>query len=238
MKCIAIDDEPVALTIIKRYCDKIEGINLQSFTNPIEGMKCVKETVPDILFLDIEMGDVSGVELAKDLPKGTNLIFTTAYANFAIDGFDLNAVDFLHKPFSFSRFEKSIERVKKLMLLKGMVENNDNDDVFLKLDYKNLKLKISEIQYLEAMDNYVKIHLIDGLPIVPQIKLKGLLELLPKEKFIRIHKSYAVPIQKISSYTRKQVTIYHKSIQLPVGRAFADSLIERMSNIQDKNSQL
>lgn len=238
MKCIAIDDEPVALTIIKRYCDKIEGINLQLFTNPIEGMKCVKETVPDILFLDIEMGDVSGVELAKDLPKGTNLIFTTAYANFAIDGFDLNAVDFLHKPFSFSRFEKSIERVKKLMLLKGMVENNDNDDVFLKLDYKNLKLKISEIQYLEAMDNYVKIHLIDGLPIVPQIKLKGLLELLPKDKFIRIHKSYAVPIQKISSYTRKQVTIYHKSIQLPVGRAFVDSLIERMSNIQDKNSQL
>ena len=106
MKCIAIDDEPMALEILSSFCQRYGNIELTTFNNPISGMDRVRKMKPDLLFLDIEMGDVNGVELARDLPQGTLLIFTTAYAEYALDGFDLNAVDFLHKPFSYGRFEE------------------------------------------------------------------------------------------------------------------------------------
>ena len=102
MKCVAI--EPMALEIIKNFSERLGDIELETFTNPLVGIEHVKRTHPDLLFLDVKMGEVSGVNLAQEIPQGTMLVFTTAYAQFAIDGFDLNAVDFLHKPFSYSRF--------------------------------------------------------------------------------------------------------------------------------------
>ena len=113
MKCVAIDDEPMALEVIKKFAQRVGDLELETFTNPVVGIEHVKRTNPDILFLDVKMGEVSGVSLAKEIPQGTFLVFTTAFAQYAVDGFDLNAVDFLHKPFSFSRFEKAIEKCAK-----------------------------------------------------------------------------------------------------------------------------
>ena len=114
MKCVAIDDEPVALSIIEQFCQRMGNLELNTFSNPETGMDFVSRSHPDIVFLDIEMNGISGLDLAKILPKGTFLIFTTAYAQFALDGFELDAVDFLHKPFSFSRFEKAVEKTRNL----------------------------------------------------------------------------------------------------------------------------
>ena len=117
MKCVAIDDEPMALEVIKSFCQRVGDIELHTFTNPLAGIDHVKRTHPELLFLDVKMGEVSGVNLAREIPQGTFLVFTTAYAQYAIDGFDLNAVDFLHKPFSFTRFEKAVNKVQQAIRL-------------------------------------------------------------------------------------------------------------------------
>ena len=112
IKCVAIDDEPIALSIIQEYCSRYGGIELKCFTSPIAGMDYIRENKPDIVFLDIEMNSHNGVTLAKELPAGTCLIFTTAYANYALDGFNVDAVDFLHKPIFYPRFEKAMAKAR------------------------------------------------------------------------------------------------------------------------------
>ncbi len=134
MRCVAIDDEPIALSIIEQYCNRLGGIELLTFTDPIEGMERIKLSTPDIVILDIEMGDINGLELARTLPAGVGLIFSTAYAQFAIDGFELNAVDFLHKPFAFSRFERAIQKVS---LLKS-INTPPDSEITVKVEYHSV----------------------------------------------------------------------------------------------------
>lgn len=120
IKCVAIDDEPIALSIIQEYCKRFGGVELQCFTSPIEGMACVTETRPDIVFLDIEMNSHNGVELAKEMPPETCIIFTTAYSQYALDGFNVDAVDFLHKPVFYPRFEHAIKKAMVLLDARGV----------------------------------------------------------------------------------------------------------------------
>ena len=115
IKCVAIDDEPIALSIMQEYCRRLGNIELQCFTSPIEGMACVKETSPDIVFLDIELNSHNGVELAKDISKDTCIIFTTAFSQYALDGFNVDAVDFLHKPIFYPRFEHAVQKALRLI---------------------------------------------------------------------------------------------------------------------------
>lgn len=230
MKCIAIDDEPVALSVISQFCNRIGDMELSVYSDPVVGISRVVETIPDIVFLDIEMNGVSGVELAKSLPEGTCLIFTTAYAQFALDGFELNAVDYLHKPFAFSRFEKAVQKAKDLLRMRNLAQKSvfTDAEITVKVEYQNVKIDIANIQYIEAMDNYVKIYLSDVRPVVSQMNLKRIIGLLPEQEFIRIHKSYIVSAGKIARFTRKSVTLDYKSIELPVGRAYIDDFMKRM----------
>ena len=126
IKCVAIDDEPIALSIIKEYCNRYGDIDLECFTSPVAGMECVRTSRPDIVFLDIEMNSHNGVELAKELPENTCLIFTTAYASYALDGFNVDAVDFLHKPIFYPRFEKAMEKAKKYIRLSDAQPSAEN----------------------------------------------------------------------------------------------------------------
>lgn len=231
MKCIAIDDEPIALSVISQFCKRIGDIDLSTYSDPVEGINRVIETVPDIVFLDIEMNGVSGVELAKSLPKGTRLIFTTAYAQFALDGFELNAIDYLHKPFAYGRFEKAIKKVKELLQLQELATNPalHDEEIIVKVEYQNVKIPVASIQYIEAMDNYVKIYVTDTRPIVSQMNLKKIIQLLPESEFIRVHKSFIVPIHKISRFSKKQLELFYKSIEIPIGRAYADEFMRVMS---------
>lgn len=232
MRCIAIDDEPIALTIIEQFCQRLGGLDLKSFSDPVLGMDKVYEINPDILFLDIEMNGISGLDIAKKLPKSTFLVFTTAYAEFALDGFELNAVDFLHKPFSFDRFRKSVEKVFELKSLHEKsiaLEESNSDEIVVKVEYHNVRVRLAAIQYIEAMDNYIKIHIYDGRPILSQMSMKMIGDMLPSDKFMRIHKSYIVSIGNIEKYTRNKVVLKYKSVELPVGRVYAGSFIKIMN---------
>ena len=230
MKCIAIDDEPVALSIIEQFCKRCGDLEVTSYTDPITGLEKVKSSKPDIVFLDIEMGGINGIDIARELPAGIYLIFTTAYAEYAVDGFELNAIDYLHKPFSYSRFEKAIERVrrmKKLESLSAAPVLTEEEEITLKVEYKNVKIKLSTILYIEAVNNYVRFHIVDARPILSQMSMKSIMDLLPADKFIRVHKSFIVPRHRIASYSRTQVVLYNQDITIPVGRAYADALREQ-----------
>ena len=229
MKSIAIDDEPMALNIIAQFCKRMGDMELSTYTNPLAGWEQVKRIRPDIVFLDIEMGGVNGVELARELPAGVFLIFTTAYAQFAVDGFELNAVDFLHKPFSYMRFEKAVQKAVRLRSLLNMAETPvmNEEEITVKVEYKNVKIKLSTILYIEAVNNYVRFHIVDARPILSQMSMKSIMDLLPADKFIRVHKSFIVPRHRIASYSRTQVVLYNQDITIPVGRAYADALREQ-----------
>ncbi len=223
IRCIAIDDEPIALSIITQYCSRLGGISLSTYTNPIEGIERVRAELPDMLLLDIEMGGVNGVELARHLPNGVNLIFTTAYAQFAIDGFELNAVDYLHKPFSFARFERAISRVEQRLQMTNALAQDD--EIVLRVEYQNVRVSRREIEYIEAMDNYVKIRLSGGGLIVPQMSMKSVEELLPTSQFMRVHKSYIVSRQAVSSYSKSQIQLKGCDLLLPIGRTYQGEFV-------------
>ncbi len=232
MKCIAIDDEPVALRVLEQYCQRIGGIDLKTYTDPVVGMREVKRIAPDLLFLDIRMGEINGVELAREIPKETFLVFTTAYAQYAVDGFDLGAVDFLHKPFAYSRFCRAVEKAQQLRTLRELSQKPvlDDAEITVKVEYKNVKIRLADVVYIEAMDNYVRIHLLGARPVLSQVSLKSVQELLPAP-FMRIHKSFVVPLYRIASYTRTGLTLYNSDITLPIGRSFYAGFIERVNRV-------
>ena len=234
MNCIAIDDEPVALSVLAHYCERMGGMELKCYSDPVVGMREVKRAAPDLLFLDIRMGEISGVELAREIPKGTFLVFTTAYAQYAVDGFDLDAVDFLHKPFSYPRFCRAVEKAQQLRTLRELTRQpvSEEEAITVKVEYKNVKIPLREIVYIEAMDNYVRIHLCGARPALSQMSLKSLAELLPAT-FVRIHKSFIVPLHRIAAYTRTSLTLCGSDTTLPIGRAFYPDFIEKMNRKND-----
>jgi len=232
MKCIAIDDEPIALSIISQFCQRMEDVELSTYSDPLKGMEQVRKRRPDILFLDIEMGGFNGVELARELPRGVLLIFTTAYAQFALDGFELNAIDYLHKPFSFGRFTKAVEKAKQLIQLQTLSQEPllTEEEITVKVEYRSVKIRLAEIIYIEAMDNYVRIHVNNSRPILSKMSMKSILELLPMDIFMRVHKSFIVPTHRIASYTRMQLILHYKSTAIPIGRTYADGFLEQVKN--------
>ena len=231
MNCIAIDDEPVALSVLTRYCERMGGMELKTYSDPVVGMHEVLRAAPDLLFLDIRMGEISGVELAREIPKGTFLVFTTAYAQYAVDGYDLDAVDFLHKPFSYPRFCRAVEKARQLQTLRELARQpvREEESSTVKIEYKNVKIPLREIVYIEAMDNYVRIHLCNARPALSQMSLKSLAELLPAT-FVRIHKSFIVPLHRVATYSRTNLTLCGSDTTLPIGRAFYADFIERMND--------
>lgn len=225
MRCIAIDDEPIALEIIHSYCQRYGDIELMTFTDPIRGMEQVKRLRPDLLFLDIEMGEVNGVELARELPEGVHLVFTTAYSQFAVDGFDLGAIDFLHKPFAYGRFERAVTRSLEQHDLKELELRNHDESITIKVEYRNVTIPLSSIAYVEAMGNYLRIFQSDSsTPILSQMTLKAIEQMLPIEQFIRIHRSFIVSRRAIKSHSRREVELRTHEQVLPIGRLYADSL--------------
>ncbi len=218
IKCVAIDDEPIALSIIKEYCNRYGDIELECFTSPVAGMECVRSSKPQIVFLDIEMNSHNGVELAKELPAGTCLIFTTAYANYALDGFNADAVDFLHKPIFYPRFERAMAKAKKYL------QYTDSDTaagfITLKADHKNVVVNLKDIIVIEAMDNYVKIFRKDLPTVVPQITMKDIEAKLPDDSFIRIHRSYIIAVPFIEKFANKTVYMHHFPRPVPAGRKY------------------
>lgn len=225
MRCIAIDDEPFALGILKEFCRRADDMEICCFSNPVEGMEAVQAERPDILFLDIEMGGVSGLELAGMIPEGTSLIFTTAYAKYAIDGFELEAVDFLHKPFSFQRFERAVAKVSDLMRMRRISSEAEPSGPVLPVmsGYRRVNVPAGEILFVESFGNYIHIHMTDGRKIPALMRMKDILSMLPDGEFARIHKSYIIPLKKVRSRSGREVVLNGGKV-LPVGRAYSSAL--------------
>lgn len=222
IKCVAIDDEPIALKIIQEYCKRFGDIELQCFTSPIEGMACVMDTHPDIVFLDIEMNSHNGVELANEIPEGTCIIFTTAYSQYALDGFNVDAVDFLHKPIFYPRFEHAMQKAMVWMAAKEG-KTKSRDTITLKVEYKTVVVNVDDIAYVEAMDNYVKVYR-SGLPtVISQITMKEMEALLPDDRFIRVHRSFIVSLYAIDKFSNRQIFLKNYDRHIPVGRTYIEA---------------
>jgi DNA-binding LytR/AlgR family response regulator len=232
MKCIAIDDEPVALTIIRKYCDKMGDMELDTYTNPHIGLQKIIEERPDIVFLDIEMNGMTGMEIARQLPPNICLIFTTAYADYALEGFEVNAVDFLHKPFFYPRFIKAVNKAKEWIKMKHVSKMTQRPErlITLKVEYKNVAISIDSIVYVESMDNYVKIHRTDKSTLISQISLKKLEEMLPSKEFVRVHRSYVISLNKVEHYTKQSIKLIGYDDEIPVGRFYGIQIAEYLKD--------
>ena len=234
IRCVAIDDEPIALSIIQEYCKRFGSIELQCFTSPIEGMACVKETYPDIVFLDIEMNSHNGVELAKEMPEDTCIIFTTAYSQYALEGFNVDAVDFLHKPVFYPRFEHAMQKALILVNAKsGQIKRRDT--ITLKVEYKTVVIDVDDILYVEAMDNYVKVYR-SGLPtVISQITMKEMETLLPSDRFIRVHRSFIVSLHAIEKFSNRRIFLKNYDNYIPIGRTYTEAF-NNLYNIFKQNN--
>lgn len=221
IKCIAIDDEPIALSIIQEYCKNYGEIDLETYTSPIAGMERIKSVCPDIVFLDIEMNSHNGVALARELPSGTCLIFTTAYSQYALDGFNVDAIDFLHKPIFYPRFERAMEKAMKWL---GKKEDKpQRETITLKVEHKNVVVEIDNITFIEAMDNYVKVFR-RGLPMVlSQITMKDMESILPTDRFNRVHRSFIVSLNAIDKFSNRKIYLLNSDRTIPVGRKYIET---------------
>jgi DNA-binding LytR/AlgR family response regulator len=228
MRCIAIDDEPIALSVISQFCGRLGNIDVAVYSDPRLGLEAVLKNKPDIVFLDIEMNDINGLSIAKEIGSDVAFIFTTAYLQYALDGYDLDAVDFLHKPFSFDRFRIAMEKAsRRVAFLK--INQQRSKTIIVKQEYANISISVDEIIYIEAMENYAKIYRANGGCIISRSSMKAIMEILPTNAFIRIHRSYITPVDKIVSYNRQSVKL-STGLSLPVGRQYVENLLERMSN--------
>lgn len=226
IRCIAIDDEPIALSVIARFCERMGDVNLSVYSDPRIGLEAVLRDNPDVVLLDIEMNDINGLNIAKKIGKRTAFIFTTAYLQYALDGYDLDAVDFLHKPFAYDRFCQAMDKAeRRVRYMKGC---QFRKIIIVKAEYANVSVITSDIIYVEAMENYAKIYKTDGSCVVAHHNLKGIADLLPCDDFLRIHRSYIASISKITTFNRQSVTMCSGKM-LPVGKQFADNLLEQMN---------
>lgn len=219
INCIAIDDEPMALLVIKQFCLRRGGITLTTFSEPRIGLKEIQRCKPDLVFLDIQMNSISGLEIADALPHECCFIFTTAFAEYALEGFNLDAVDFLHKPFSYERFNTAVEKALRRIHMCQQPAKDDN--LVVKQEYNNVNIPLTDIQYVEALGNYVKIVRSSGGHVLTRTNLKNIADVLPADRFLRIHRSYIVSVADIASFTRTRIVLTGSGEELPIGAQYA-----------------
>lgn len=221
IKYLIIDDEHIAHDIIKGYCDMLPNMELQkNCYDAIEALHYLNEHVVDLIFLDLNMPKLKGFEFLKTLSAPPKVIVTTAYSEFALEGFELNVVDYLLKPFSFERFLKAVNKAQSSSVKLNSTSPVKTDTVsriFLNGDKKHVQVAVPDILYIEAAGNYVKVFTKDE-SILTREKISGLLELLPPDEFLQVHKSFAVAIQHISSIEGNRIRIGDHEI--PIGKVY------------------
>lgn len=224
MKSVAVDDEPLALGLIETFCKNNNSVLFEKgFTKTAAAFTFIEKNPIDLIFLDINMPAVSGIDFYRSLPYKPLLIFTTSYTEYAIESYELNAVDYLLKPFTPKRFETALNKATQLYkLIHQSAAADDVKYLMLKADYGVIKIKQSEILFIEGLDNYLKIHLLGQSPVVVRITMKALLDKLNTTEFIRVHRSYIIPIHRIESVKQKLISIAGEEI--PIGKNYEEAL--------------
>jgi len=233
MRCISVDDEPRALEIIDNFISKIDFLDLVGkFRNPMDAMEFLLKNKIDLIFLDINMPDITGTEFVKILNQKTMVIFTTAYSEYAIESYELDAIDYLLKPFEFNRFLKAVIKANEIIKVRSGVEIKEtvyespiSNKIQLKSGSETFHINIDDIKYVEGLGNYVNVYTTEQ-KIATYTSLKNFIEKLPAERFLRIHKSYIVSINHIKSFENHQVKIDDKTI--PIGKNYRRYFMELM----------
>lgn len=226
LKAIAIDDEPLPLELLQELCSQTDFISLEkTFTKVSEAQKYLRKFSVDLLFLDIQMPKLSGIEFYKSVEQETMVIFTTAHSQYAIDGFNLNAVDFLLKPFSFERFLTAVSKANDFYNFQYNKESPDIQNLYVRSDYSLHQIPLTDILFIESFADYLDIHLADSKKITTRMSLKSVIEKLPQKDFMRVHRSFVVPFKRIEKVYRKTIHIAEKEI--PIGTNYKDEFAER-----------
>jgi len=221
LKAIAIDDEPIALEVIKNLAEEVGMVSIEAcFTNAFRALEYVQKHKPDLLFLDIKMPSISGIDLLKSIPDPPMVIFTTAYSEHAVQSFELNAVDYLLKPFSLPRFLKACNRAHELYELKSRGEGRA-DTIFIKSGYEQIRVALNDILYAEGTGNYVQFALTKQ-NITSRLTMNDAEAVLPKPAFLRVHRSYIVAVKHITKIEKRTVWIGAKEI--PVGDGYRENI--------------
>jgi len=222
LKCIAIDDEPLALEIIKKHIAEFPDLKLvQTFEDAVSGAEFLKKNKVDLLFIDINMPDISGVDLVRALAEKPMVIFTTAHKSFAYEGFELEAIDYLLKPIDIKRFSAAVHKAVDYTKYKNAESSDADEAIYVHSEYRMIKIRVKEIEYIESMQDYIKIYLIGTeKPVLTLLSLKSVLEKLPSSQFARIHRSYAVAVNQIKSIHNRKIKLSHA--ELPVGHNYTD----------------
>lgn len=227
--CLIVDDEQLARQLLEEYVSKVPTLELKGMCkNPLEAMEILKDESIDILFLDIQMPELTGVEFIKTLQHKPATIFTTAYSEYALEGYQLDVIDYLVKPFPLDRFIKAVNKATDYIDLKQKAQNNhagEAEYVLLHADHKIYKVQLNDIEYIEGLKEYVSYYTKTKRIIVLQA-LKSIEETLPSDRFIRVHRSYIVPIKKIKTLDGNQVQIGEKLI--PIGRSYKEEVLKRV----------
>lgn len=234
INCIIVDDEPIAREILESHLLKIEAINIvATCKNAIEAFNELNSSAIDLIFLDINMPEISGLSFVKSINKNIKVIFTTAYREYAVDGFNLQAVDYLLKPISFERLLQAVnkyldENITVLNEFEQDMKEVLSDFIFVRSDRKMVKINFSEIDYIESFSDYIKIHLEDKI-IVTRETISNIEAKLPQKEFLRIHRSFIVSIAKIESFTNEFIEIRKKAI--PISRSYKKDVLSRLENV-------
>ena len=232
IRCLIVDDEPLAVRLISSYIQQVPGLEIAGVcNNAIDAFTILREQKVDLLFLDIKMPKLSGTDFLRSISNAPKVIFITAYRDYALDGYELDIVDYLLKPVSFTRFMKAISKATKLISLDNNFSSidtahNNNKDSFLyfKIDKEMQKVLLLEILFIESSKEYVKLHLENGKPLLVKQSISSMQKLLSPHRFLRVHRSYIVTIEKISSYSPTYITIGNNKI--PIGRLYKNEVHE------------
>ncbi|MGJ8592540.1 MAG: LytR/AlgR family response regulator transcription factor [Aquaticitalea sp.] len=234
--CVIVDDEPMALNLGESYVEKTPFLELKKkCSSAIEAMEFIKNEPVDLLFLDIQMPDLTGIEFSKMLPKETRVIFTTAFDQYALEGFKVEALDYLLKPFDYAEFLAAANKASAwFTLVKGNKQNvlsEEKEFLFVKSEYKQLRIKLADVLYFEGLKDYIKIWLKDNTkPILTLMSLKSLEEELPSTQFMRVHRSFIVSLKNIEVIERSQIIINKQRITI------SDQYRETFSEFINNNS--
>jgi DNA-binding LytR/AlgR family response regulator len=222
INCIALDDEPLALSILEEFCSRIPFLQLQkTFTDATEAAKFLRKQPVDLLFLDIQMPDILGTEFYRQNAPDKMVIFTTAFSDYAVEGFELSAIDYLLKPIEFKRFEQAAIKARDYFNYTHQSDKKEHQCLYVRSEYSLVKIDFSDIIYIETLDDYLKIHLRDKKTVLTKMNLKNIMSKLNPNEFVRVHRSYIIPLSRIQSVRGKNISL--GTIEIPIGVKYEEN---------------
>lgn len=238
MNCVIIDDEPLAVDVIQTYVEQLDTMNLVAVcNNPLEAVKVLSQQKIDLVFLDIEMPYLTGIDLVKTISYMPQFIFTTAYPQYALEAFNLNAVDYLVKPIPFQRFIQAVakarerfelEQVKPNQVSSGTIQGNSVVEfIFIKSEHKNIRIEINDITHIQGLKDYIKIYTTkEPKPVLTISNFKNILQKLPSEQFVRVHRSFVVNINCITALQKTNLLL--SKLRIPIGETYKTEVLKRL----------